>query len=75
MLIAATPEAPTALSTCTFAGNPAVSGSCGHLFDQTPRMTLRRTDSVIGGAWRSGSLPEVIWYGDMTDQGCTAGFP
>lgn len=69
MLIAATPKRPTALSTCTFAGDSAVTGSCGRLFDQTPEMTLRRAHSVVGGVWRSGSLPSKVWYGDMTDQG------
>ena len=69
VLIAATPKTPTALSTCTFAGNSAVTGSCGHLFDQTPKMTLRRTHSVVGSASRSDSLPQAVWYGDMTDQG------
>ena len=69
MSVAATPKDSTALSTCTFAGDSAVTGSCGRLFDQTPKMTLRRTHSVVGGAWRSGASPQADWYGDMTDQG------
>jgi hypothetical protein len=69
MLMAATPEAPAALSTCTFAGNSAVTGSCGHLFNQTPEMTLSLAHSVAGGVWRSGSSPSTVWYGDMTDRG------
>jgi hypothetical protein len=69
MLLAATPKTSTALSTCTFAGNSAVTGSCGHLFNQTPEMTLRLAHSVAGGVWRSGSSPSTVWYGDMTDQG------
>jgi hypothetical protein len=69
MLMAATPKTPTGLSTCTFVGNSAVTGSCGHLFNQTPEMTLRLAHSVVGGVWRSGSSPSTVWYGDMTDQG------
>ncbi|HZQ21869.1 MAG TPA: hypothetical protein VFA89_03640 [Terriglobales bacterium] len=32
-------------------------------------MTLRPRHSVVGGAWRSGSFPKAVWYGDMTDEG------
>lgn len=32
-------------------------------------MTLRSPNSVAGGVWRSGSSPQTVWYGDMTDQG------
>jgi hypothetical protein len=69
MLMAATSKTPTALSTCTFAGNSVVTGSCGSIFNQTPAMTLRPADSVVGGVWRSGSSPSTVWFGDMTDQG------
>jgi len=32
-------------------------------------MTLRRAGLVVGGIWRSGASPTVVWYGDMTDEG------
>ena len=66
---AALPQGSRTLSTCTFAGGSQVTGSCGRLFHQTPKMTLRRTNSVVGGVWRSGSSPETVWFGDMTDEG------
>ncbi len=70
MLTAATPQPSTVLSRCTFAiGSSVVAGSCGRLFDQKPRMTLRPSDTVVGGLWRSGSSPKAVWYGDMTDEG------
>jgi hypothetical protein len=69
VLTAAAPQRSRALSTCTFAGHSPVTGSCGRLFDQTPKMTLRSTNSVVGGVWRSGSLPQTMWYGDMTEEG------
>lgn len=69
MLTAAAQKSSRALSTCTFTGGSEVTGSCGRLFDQTPKMTLRSTNSVVGGVWRTGSSPQTVWYGDMTDQG------
>lgn len=57
------------LSSCTFAGTGTTAGSCGSLFGQTPKMTLRRAGLVVGGIWRSGASPTVVWYGDMTDEG------
>lgn len=69
MLTALAAETVETLSPCTFAGNSEVTGSCGRLFDQTPRMTLRSTNAVVGGVWRTGSSPQTVWYGDMTDQG------
>ena len=66
---AASPKESRALSTCTFAGNSEVTGSCGRLFDQTPKMLLRSTNAVVGGVWRSGSSPQTVWFGDMTDEG------
>ncbi len=69
-LTAATPQPSPLLSTCTFTtGSSAITGSCGRLFDQVPRMRLRPSDAVVGGVWRSGSLPKAVWYGDMTDEG------
>jgi hypothetical protein len=69
VLLAVAQQAPVKPSTCTFAGDSAVTGSCGRLFDQTPKITLRSAKSLVGGEWRSGSPPRTIWYGDMTDQG------
>lgn len=70
MLTAATPQPSRALSACTFTiGSSAITGSCGRLFDQVPRMTLRPSDAVAGGRWRSGPSPKAVWYGEMTDEG------
>jgi hypothetical protein len=69
LLTAAAAQRSGALSTCTLAGDSQVTGSCGRLFDQTPKMTLRSTNSVVGGVWRSGSSPQTVWHGDMTDEG------
>ncbi len=70
MMVAATPQPSRVLSTCAFSiGSSAVKGSCGRVFDQTLRMTLRPSDTVLGGSWRSGSSPKAVSYGDMTDEG------
>jgi hypothetical protein len=69
MLTAVAAETVKVLSPCTFTGDSEVTGSCGPLFHQTPKMTLRSTNLVVGGVWRSGSSPQTVWYGDMTDQG------
>jgi hypothetical protein len=69
MLTAVAAETVEAQSPCTFAGDSELTGSGGPLFNQTPKMTLRSTNSVIGGVWRTGSPPQTVWYGDMTDQG------
>jgi hypothetical protein len=68
-LSAAIPNKLQAQSTCAFMGTSTLVGSCGRLFEQTPRMTLRPAHSVVGGVWRNGSSPGVVWYGDMTDEG------
>jgi hypothetical protein len=69
MLTAVAAETVEAQSSCTFAGGSELTGSCGRLFNQTPKMTLRSTNSVAGGVWRTGSSPQTVWFGDMTDQG------
>lgn len=66
---AALPQGSRTLSTCMFTGVSQVIGSCGRLFHQTPKMTLRSASSEVGGTWRSGSPPEAVWFGEMTDQG------
>jgi hypothetical protein len=68
-LAAVMPNKLSARSTCTFAGASTLTGSCGRLFEHTPKMTLRPTHSVVGGMWRNGSSPQAVWYGDMTDEG------
>jgi hypothetical protein len=44
-------------------------GSCGHLFDQEPKMKLRSAKAIATGRWRRDADPTAVWAGDMTDEG------
>ena len=63
-------QIPSAISHCTFqhVGDHFVGG-CGHIFDQTPVMTLKPAAAITTGTWRSDIHPSQVWSGDMTDQG------
>jgi hypothetical protein len=58
-----------ALPHCTFTGGAAhLTGSCGHILDQDPTMTLASRTTVIDGVWRKDANPTAVWSGQMTDQ-------
>jgi hypothetical protein len=58
------------LQHCTFTGSAAhLVGSCGHMLDQDPKMTLAPRTNVIDGVWRKDANPSAVWSGDMTDAG------
>lgn len=44
-------------------------GSCGHLFEQEPKMTLKPAKGIVSGRWRSDATPTAVWAGQMTDDG------
>jgi len=44
-------------------------GSCGHLFEQDPKMTLKPAKAIVSGRWRSDATPTAVWAGQMTDDG------
>lgn len=44
-------------------------GSCGPMFDETPRLTLAPATSLRTGPWRAGVTPTSVWAGDMTEAG------
>jgi hypothetical protein len=59
-----------ALAHCTFSGAVGhLVGSCGHILDQDPKMTLAPRASVTDGVWRKDANPSAVWVGDMTDEG------
>jgi hypothetical protein len=59
-----------ALAHCTFSGAAGhLAGSCGHILDQDPKMTLAPRATVIDGVWRKDASPSAVWIGDMTDEG------
>lgn len=58
-----------ALQHCAFSGPAAhLVGSCGHMLDQDPKMTLASRANVIDGVWRRDADPSAVWAGDMTEQ-------
>jgi hypothetical protein len=57
-------------SHCLLAGFPTrVSGTCGRIFDQQPKITLSPKTAITHGMWRADARPTVMWVGDMTDEG------
>jgi hypothetical protein len=59
-----------AVAHCTFSGQAGhLLGSCGHILDQDPKMTLAQRATVIDGVWRKDANPSAVWTGDMTDEG------
>jgi hypothetical protein len=59
-----------ALQHCVFSGAAGhLVGSCGHILDQDPKMTLASRANVIDGVWRKDANPNAVWAGDMTDEG------
>ena len=44
-------------------------GSCGRVFDQDPKMTLKPVKALVSGRWRSDVTPTAVWAGQMTDDG------
>lgn len=59
-----------ALQHCTFIGSATnLVGSCGHMLDQDPKLTLASRTTVIDGVWRKDANPRAVWSGDMTDEG------
>jgi hypothetical protein len=58
------------LQHCTFTGSAThLVGSCGHMLDQDPKLTLASRSDVIDGVWRKDATPSAVWTGDMTDEG------
>ncbi|MGB6984422.1 MAG: hypothetical protein WBD74_00455 [Candidatus Aquilonibacter sp.] len=57
-----------AVQHCAFSG-PATHliGSCGHMFDQDPKMMLASRTNVIDGVWRRDADPSAVWAGTMSD--------
>jgi hypothetical protein len=58
-----------AIANCQF--HPVASqwqGSCGHLFEQTPVITIAPAKAITTGAWRKDVHPASAWAGDMTDE-------
>lgn len=57
-------------SHCVLAGFATrVSGTCGRIFDQQPKITLSPKATITHGIWRADARPTVMWVGDMTDEG------
>jgi hypothetical protein len=57
-------------SHCELRGFAArVSGTCGRIFDEQPKITLAPKATITHGMWRSDARPKVMWAGDMTDEG------
>jgi hypothetical protein len=55
-------------SHCVFTGDGAqLSGSCGPLFDQVPKMRLFPRSSSAYGVWGADAHPTAVWSGTMTD--------
>jgi hypothetical protein len=58
---AATPS-PSPHSQCLFTrAGESFEGSCGPLFGETPRLSMRAAKDLTTGAWRRDQHPESVW--------------
>ena len=74
VIVAAGPRvalsAPAGLSHCEFHPvDTRWAGSCGPMFDETPRLALSSEKAITTGAWRKGMTPAAAWAGGMTNDG------
>jgi hypothetical protein len=57
-----------AVQHCTFSGSAThLVGSCGHMLDEDPTMTLAARANEIDGVWRRDADPSAVWAGTMSD--------
>src|SRR6266567_5454683 len=43
----------------------AWKGSCGHLFRESPGLTIAPAKAITTGVWRKGVNPTAVWAGDL----------